>query len=102
MTPKPLTFGEMTQPRQYEATRDYIHQVANELDLDSDTAEKVADYIVNEIERTGGSDARLVFVAEDGSGPYCSWCWGMAGICPHIAGGASEHVQNGPDGPVDR
>lgn len=49
---------------------------------------------VHQVERIGGSDARLVFIADsDGTGPYCSWCWSPGGLCAHIAGGLSEHVQ---------
>lgn len=92
------TLGDFTRPRDAVATREYVAETARALDLDDDTlAEKIADHFVREIERVGGSDARLVFPADDGSGPYCSWCWAMGGLCPHIMGGQSEHVSNKED-----
>ncbi|TLW89216.1 hypothetical protein FFT09_22550 [Saccharomonospora piscinae] len=84
----------LTWPQEHKATRDYAQQVARDLDLDRDLSDRVADYIANEIERVGGSDARLVITVDDGAGPYCSWCWGLGGMCPHIAGGSSEHYPN--------
>lgn len=87
------TLADFTRPRETVATRAYVADTARALDIDDDElAEQIADHIAAEIERVGGSDARLVFVADDGSGPYCSWCWAIGGLCPHIVGGQSEHV----------
>lgn len=94
--PKPLTFADLIRSRRQSATREYTHQVAQDLDLDREAAERVADYIAREIERVGGSDARLVVIVDDDAelgNPYCSWCWALAGMCPHIIGGASEHTK---------
>jgi hypothetical protein len=99
-TPRPATIGDFVRPRQQVATREYINQVRKDLNLDRETGEKIADYIGAEIERVGGSDARLVMIVDedDVGGPFCSWCWAVAGLCPHIAGGASEHVAAGTEG----
>lgn len=87
------TVGESIRPRPIFATRAYIAETARALDIADDTlAERIADHVLSETERMGGSDARLVFIADDGSGPHCSWCWAPSGLCPHIMGGQSEHV----------
>lgn len=78
------------------ASREYVHQVEHDLRhlIHPDDAGEVADYIVAEFERIGGSDARLVFTADEhGAGPFCSWCWAIGGLCRHIAGGKSDHVE---------
>lgn len=77
------------------ASREYVHQVERDLRhlISPDDAPELADYIASELERVGGSDARLVFTV-DGVGPVCSWCWAPGGLCRHIVGGASEHVQS--------
>jgi hypothetical protein len=79
-------------PRPLIASREYVRDVQTALGLERAEAEKVADFVGAEIERVGGSDARLVFTVDDGTGPYCSWCWALAGLCKHIAGGLSEHI----------
>lgn len=91
-----MTLRDFLKVPDMMATQEYIHQVAQDLGLDRDDAVRTADYIAGEIERVGGSDARLVFIVDDedgGGGPYCSWCWRMAGLCAHIAGGKSEHTK---------
>ncbi|MFD8496288.1 hypothetical protein [Amycolatopsis sp. NPDC059657] len=93
--PKSVAFRALLRPEKV-ASREFVHQVGKDLEVGGARAEQIADYVVNELERVGGSDARLVFLVEDGSGPYCSWCWALAGMCPHIAGGVSEHVKKDP------
>ncbi len=36
------------------ATREFVDQVAKDLDLARETAERVADYIVDQVDRRGG------------------------------------------------
>lgn len=76
------------------ASRETVYQVERDLRhlISPEDAAEVADYLAAEVERVGGSDARLVFLV-DGTGPFCSWCWALGGLCRHIAGGLSEHVQ---------
>jgi hypothetical protein len=87
---KPLTLGDLTRKRKQIATWDYVHEVERALDLHGDLAERVADFVANEIERVGGSDARLVMIVDEsnyaGTGPWCSWCWSIGGLCPHLVG----------------
>jgi hypothetical protein len=91
---KPLTLGDLTRRYEQVATRDYVHEVENALGMEREMAEKVADFVANEIERVGGSDARLVMIVDDdefaGMGPYCSWCWSIGGLCRHIVGRKPE------------
>jgi hypothetical protein len=89
--PEGVTLGQLTRRRDQVATHEYVRRVAADLDLCRDEAERVADYIAREIERVGGSDARLVLIVDGLGNPHCSWCWALMGLCPHIAGGQSEH-----------
>jgi hypothetical protein len=58
------------------ATREFVDQVAKDLDLARETAERVADYIVDQVDRRGGEfDVRDV--TEPHSTPRTprgSWC----------------------------
>ena len=88
---RPLTLGDLTRKREQIATRDYVHEVARALELlDRDQAETLADFIANELERIGGGNARLVMIVDEsedaGTGPWCSWCWSIGGLCAHLAG----------------
>lgn len=57
----------------------------NPLDLDDDDlAGLIADYVLAEVEKHGGESAVLHFDM-DGSGPWCSWCGALGGLCPHLA-----------------
>lgn len=89
--PKSLTMGDLIRKQPPPiAGREYVHEVGRALDVDRELAEKIADFVVAEVERIGGADARLVMVVDEsedaGTGPWCSWCWFIGGLCAHIAG----------------
>jgi hypothetical protein len=86
--PRALTLGDLQRKPSTTATREYVAEVAALLDLDRETAERVADYVLAEIEREGTFRARLV-LDEEGNGPFCTWCGAIAGLCFHIAGGGT-------------
>lgn len=86
-----LTLGHLLRRRpSTSANRDYIREVADLLALDTAAAERVADYVLAQIELYGSADARLVMIVDDsehaGTGPFCSWCWTIGGLCTHVAG----------------
>lgn len=87
-----LTLGDLRRKPSTTASREYVAEVAALLDLDGETAERVADYVLAEIEREGTCRAELMFPAAGenaGTGPYCSWCGALGGLCFHIAGGGA-------------
>jgi len=86
--PRALTLGDLQRKPSVTATREYVAEVAALFDLDSGTAERVADYVLAEIEREGTFRAALTLDSE-GNGPFCSWCGAIAGLCYHIAGGGT-------------
>lgn len=79
------TLGDFLRKPHVIATRDFVRDVKAALDVDDDLAERIADFCAAEIEKQGGESAQLYFT-EDGSGPYCSWCGRVGGLCSHIAG----------------
>ena len=90
-TPKPGTLGQLLAPKPKPvANRDYVYEVGRELNVDSETAQRVADYVLAQVEEHGAENARLVMIVDEsedaGTGPWCSWCWMVGGLCPHIAG----------------
>lgn len=87
--PRGLTMRDLKRKPSTTATWEYVAEVAARLNLDRDTAERVADYVLAEVEREGTFRATLVFDAE-GCGPLCSWCGALAGLCYHIAGGGAD------------
>lgn len=90
--PQGLTMGDLARKPSTTASREYVAEVATLLDLDPETAERVADYVLAEIEREGTFRAELAFPADGenaGCGPFCSWCGAIGGLCYHIAGGGS-------------
>ena len=91
-----MTVGDLTRKPSTTASREYVTEVARLLDLDDDTAERVADYVLSEIEREGTRRAELMFPAvgeHAGMGPYCSWCGAIGGACYHIMGGGAVDEQ---------
>lgn len=86
--PRALTLGDLQRKPSMTATREYVAEVAALLDLDSETAERVADYVLAEVEREGTFRAMLT-LDEEGNGPFCSWCRSIGGLCYHIAGGGT-------------
>lgn len=94
--PQGLTVGQLTRKPSTTAAREYVAEVAQLLDLDSDVAARVADYVLAEIEREGTCRAALMIPAAGenaGCGPYCSWCGALGGMCYHIAGGGGAAEQ---------
>jgi hypothetical protein len=89
---RPLTMGDLRRKPSITATREYVAEVAALLNLDPDTAERVADYVLAEVEREGTFRAKLTF-DDEGNGPFCSWCRAIGGLCYHIAGGGSAAEQ---------
>lgn len=89
MTEKPVTLGDLTRRRERVATWSYVREIQDQFDLSRELAERIADFVVAEIEEAGGESAQLFFT-EEGMGPYCSWCGALAGLCPHIAGKGGE------------
>lgn len=84
--PQGMTFGDWLRPPNIVPTRDFIHQIMRDLDIeDREVAARVAQYVVDQIEEKGGASAQLYF-DEEGSGPFCSWCDRIGGLCAHIAG----------------
>jgi hypothetical protein len=83
-----LTLGDLKRKPSITASREYVAEVAALLDLDSETAERVADYVLAEVEREGTFRASLTF-DDEGCGPFCSWCGALGGLCYHIAGGGA-------------
>lgn len=80
------TVQELTRPRKFLATHEEVSRVATELGIeDRGLAERIADFVANEIEAAGTESAVLYFDNE-GRGPLCSWCNALSGLCPHIAG----------------
>lgn len=86
--PRALTLGDLRRKPSITASREYVAEVAALLDLDSETAGRVADYVLAEVEREGTFRATLTFDTE-GCGPFCSWCGALGGLCYHIAGGGT-------------
>lgn len=89
----------MTTQRPIElASRDEIREVQDELGLDYDTAERVADYVLRAIQEEAVECAQLVLLRTpngDLLGPLCSWCHTLAGVCWHISHGElrrQEHL----------
>jgi hypothetical protein len=96
MNERGLTVGQLTRKPQTMAAREYVAEIARILDLDDDAAERVADYVLAEIEREGTCRAELMFPAAGenaGCGPFCSWCGAISGMCYHIAGGGAAAEQ---------
>lgn len=87
--PRALTLGDLRRKPSTTANREYVAEVAALLNLDRETAERVADYVLAEIEREGTFRAKAVFDME-GCGPTCSWCGSIGGLCYHIAGGGAD------------
>ncbi|WP_116201301.1 hypothetical protein [Amycolatopsis circi] len=76
----------MSTTKDLIAKRDYVHEVEQKLGVSREFSERIADFVVAEIERIGAENASLVFeVNGDGTGPYCSWCWTLGGLCTHLA-----------------
>lgn len=90
--PQGLTVGQLARKPSITATREYIAEVAHLLDLDTEAAERVADYVLAEVEREGTFRATLTF-DDAGCGPFCSWCGAIGGLCYHIAGGGAAAEQ---------
>ena len=66
------------------ATVDYVRDVEQALTItDRGLAQRVADFVINEIDRVGSQSAVMYFDS-DGCGPLCSWCGGAAGLCGHV------------------
>lgn len=78
----PETRPAMSMPPRVIATKKFIAEVADELNLDSDTAQNAADWIADKMERFGASSAQPVFDM-DGNGPSCSWCGVIWPLCGH-------------------
>ena len=96
MTKHGMTLGQMTRKPSTTAAREYVAEVAQLLDLDDETAARVADYVLAEVEREGTHRAELMFPAAGdnaGCGPHCSWCGALSGMCYHIAGGGAAAEQ---------
>jgi len=67
---------------------DYVEHVQQRLSMDYPTALNVTALVLEEVNRFGAASARPVFEAGgDGTGPYCSWCWMVAGLCTHLGPG---------------
>lgn len=65
------------------APLDYVRDVEHATGItDRALAQRVADFVVNEIERVG-SESAVMYFDRDGRGPLCSWCGGIAGYCGH-------------------
>lgn len=80
-----MNLRDMIKPQRQVATREYVAEVGRALELDDDQAARVADYVIDQIEKIGSEGAILCFTTE-GVGPCCSWCGALGGLCPHIAG----------------
>lgn len=94
-TPKPGTLGHLLAPKPKPvAKRDYVHEVGRDLNLDTEAAQRVADYVLAQVEAQGAENARLVMIVDEsedaGTGPWCSWCWMVGGLCSHIVGKATR------------
>lgn len=71
------------------ATREHVAYIQGYLDTCGITAtaaqtERLTDCVQALIWELGMADARPVFTT-DGTGPWCSWCWSIAGICECFA-----------------
>lgn len=72
----------MSIPPRVEASKKFIAEVADALDLGSDQEMFAADWIADKMERFGASMAEPVFDM-DGNGPVCSWCKALWPLCGH-------------------
>lgn len=81
--------------REIIATKEYVNYVSRTLQIDDlDFAARIADFTVREIEHYGAKSAALYF-DDEGSGPWCSWCGSLAGLCKHIMrNGEDEKVKS--------
>lgn len=79
----PASRPVMSVPPKVVATKKFITEVRDALDLDDDTkATLAADWIADKMERFGASMAEPVFDM-DGNGPVCSWCKVIWPLCGH-------------------
>lgn len=74
----------MSVPLKVEASKDFIDRVRTEIPctVTDDEATKVADWVLNLMERYGAFSAQPVFNME-GAGPCCSWCGSIWPLCGH-------------------
>lgn len=72
----------MSMPPRMRASRLFVREVADSLDLDDDAALQAADWIADKMERFGAAFAQPVFDM-DGNGPICSWCTTIWPLCGH-------------------
>jgi hypothetical protein len=73
----------MSVPPQCQATKRFTREVMDATGItDESEAARVADWIVNKMERYGASTSRPVFTM-DGEGPKCSWCGMIWPLCGH-------------------
>lgn len=72
----------MSVPPQMRASKLFIREVRDELNLDNERAESAADWIADKMERYGALFARPVFDM-DGNGPQCSFCSMPWPLCGH-------------------
>lgn len=72
----------MSRPPTHQASKKFILDVRDALELDDDQALKASDWIIDKMERFGAYYARPVFLM-DGTGPCCSWCGTIWPLCGH-------------------
>ena len=72
----------MSKPPRMRASRAFVREVRDALNLADDEAEGAADWIADKMERFGAHFARPVFDME-GNGPQCSWCSMPWPLCGH-------------------
>lgn len=85
------TLGDLRRKPCTTASRDYVREVQNALSLDADTAGRVADYVLREIQEEAAQRALPVMLLVpdgDATGPVCSWCHALGGLCWHVSHGA--------------
>lgn len=76
----------MSRPPRLRATKKFIREVQEALNLPDDQATDAADWILDKMERFGARTAKPMFDME-GTGPSCSWCgnfWPLCG-CYHLS-----------------
>jgi len=71
----------MSRPPRYIATKDFVREVAVMLERDN-TAEAVADWAIDKMERFGALMAEPMFTM-GGVGPICSWWKELWPLCGH-------------------
>ena len=82
LVPAPGNRPVMSMPRPYQASKKFIREVQDNLNIPESELVAAADWIINKMEGFGAYSAQPVFDM-NGTGPQCSWCGMIWPLCGH-------------------